>query len=149
MEVVYTPLTILGEGNFGCVIKARDSTDGTFVAIKQVEYFADERDQVLLEADIHSELRHPKIITCIKTWTSNIGECYSFKKRTAEAGLPNGIFSNQIFRFGLILESLGRDNVGIFIGHFEYITAIWYILGPLGSFLVIWCIFPRFGICMV
>jgi hypothetical protein len=60
--------------------------------------------------------------------------------------LPDGIFSNQKSKFGLILEGLKMEKVGKFCGHFEYLTVIWYILWPLGNFVVIWYIFPRFGI---
>jgi hypothetical protein len=38
------------------------------------------------------------------------------------------------------------ENAGIFCGHLEYFTVIWYILWPLGNVVVIWCIFSRFGI---
>jgi uncharacterized membrane protein YuzA (DUF378 family) len=38
------------------------------------------------------------------------------------------------------------EKVGILFGHLEYITAIWYILWPLGNLVTIWYIFPRFGI---
>jgi hypothetical protein len=38
------------------------------------------------------------------------------------------------------------ENIGIFYGHLKYFTAIWYILWPLGNVVVIWNIFPRFGI---
>jgi hypothetical protein len=38
------------------------------------------------------------------------------------------------------------ENAGIFYGHLEYITVIWYILWPFLYFVVIWYIFPRFGI---
>jgi hypothetical protein len=37
-------------------------------------------------------------------------------------------------------------NAGIFYGHLEYFTAIWYILWPFGNVVVIWYIFPLFGI---
>jgi hypothetical protein len=37
-------------------------------------------------------------------------------------------------------------NIGIFDAHFEYVTAIWYILCLFDNFVVIWYIFPRFGI---
>jgi hypothetical protein len=40
----------------------------------------------------------------------------------------------------------GGKNVGIFYGHLEYITAVWYIFWPFGTFVAIWYIFPRFGI---
>jgi hypothetical protein len=40
--------------------------------------------------------------------------------------------------------------VAIFYDHLEYvcmyITAIWYILRPLGNLVAIWYIFPRIGI---
>jgi hypothetical protein len=34
----------------------------------------------------------------------------------------------------------------MFFGHLEHFTAIWYILWPIGNLVVIWYIFPRFGI---
>jgi hypothetical protein len=38
------------------------------------------------------------------------------------------------------------ENVGIFYGHLECFPAILYILWPFGKVVVIWYIFPRFGI---
>jgi hypothetical protein len=38
------------------------------------------------------------------------------------------------------------ENICIFHAHLEYISAIWYILWPFGNFVVIWHMFPRFGI---
>jgi hypothetical protein len=35
--------------------------------------------------------------------------------------------------------------VGIFYGHLEYVTGIWYILWPFVNLVAIWYIFPRFG----
>jgi hypothetical protein len=35
---------------------------------------------------------------------------------------------------------------GIFYGHLVYFTVFWYILWQFGNALVIWEIFPRFGI---
>jgi hypothetical protein len=34
-------------------------------------------------------------------------------------GLPDGIFSNQKFQFGYILEDIEMENVGKFYGHLE------------------------------
>jgi hypothetical protein len=46
----------------------------------------------------------------------------------------------------LILGNFGGPcNVGIFYGHLVYSTAIWYTLWTYGIFVVIWYIFPRFG----
>jgi hypothetical protein len=64
-------------------------------------------------------------------------------------GSPDGLFSNQKYQIGSILEGLATENLGIFYDHLVYFTAIgnvlhmaiWYIY-----FAVIWCIFPRFGI---
>jgi hypothetical protein len=68
-----------------------------------------------------------------------------------QPGLPDGIFSNQKSQFGLILEALAMEDVGIFYVHLGYFTAIWYILwsfgifyGHLVYFVVIWYIFPVF-----
>jgi hypothetical protein len=38
------------------------------------------------------------------------------------------------------------ENTGIFCGHLEYFTVLWYILWTFGNVVVIWYIFPRFGI---
>jgi hypothetical protein len=38
------------------------------------------------------------------------------------------------------------ENVGIFYGHLEYFTDIWYILWQFGKLVAIWIIFPCFGI---
>jgi hypothetical protein len=36
-------------------------------------------------------------------------------------------FQTQKSQFGLILEEIEMEDVGIFYGHFVYFTAIWYI----------------------
>jgi hypothetical protein len=38
------------------------------------------------------------------------------------------------------------ESAGIFSGHLEYFTIVWYILWPFGDVVVIWYIFPRFCI---
>jgi hypothetical protein len=48
-------------------------------------------------------------------------------------------------KFPIWVNSGGPKN-GIFYVHLEYYAAIWYILWPFGDVLVIWYIFPRFGI---
>jgi hypothetical protein len=63
------------------------------------------------------------------------------------SGLPDGIFSDQKSQFGQILEGLRIENVGICYGHWAYFTAIWCILWQFGKVVVIWHIFPHFGIC--
>jgi hypothetical protein len=45
----------------------------------------------------------------------------------SNAGLPDGLFSNQKSQFGEILEDLRMESAGIFFGHLEYFTVIWYI----------------------
>jgi hypothetical protein len=37
----------------------------------------------------------------------------------SNSGLPDGVFSNQKYKFGFILECLGMQNVGLFYGHLE------------------------------
>jgi hypothetical protein len=60
--------------------------------------------------------------------------------------LPDGLLSNQKSQFGYILEGLEMEIAGIFYGHLEYFTVIWYVLWVFGNVVVIWYIFPRFGI---
>jgi hypothetical protein len=45
-----------------------------------------------------------------------------------EAGLPDGIISNQKSQFGSISEGLAMEDVCILSGHLVYFTAILYIL---------------------
>jgi hypothetical protein len=40
--------------------------------------------------------------------------------------LPDGLFSYLKSQFGYILEGPEMENVGIFYGHLEYFTAIWW-----------------------
>jgi hypothetical protein len=56
-------------------------------------------------------------------------------------------FQTKNHNLGKNFEGFRMENVlYIFFVHLEYITAIWYSLRWLGSFVVIWYIFPRFGI---
>jgi hypothetical protein len=48
--------------------------------------------------------------------------------------LPDGLFSNQKFQFGSILEGLAMENLGIFYDHFVYFKAIANIFWPFGIF---------------
>jgi hypothetical protein len=42
----------------------------------------------------------------------------------SESGLPDGLVSDQISKFGYILEDNRMENVVIFSGHLEYFTTI-------------------------
>jgi hypothetical protein len=44
------------------------------------------------------------------------------------------------------LEGITIENAGICNGHLAYFMVIWYILWPFGNVVVIWYIFPRFGL---
>jgi hypothetical protein len=54
-------------------------------------------------------------------------------------GLPDGFFSNQIYKFGQILEGLRWENVDI------YFRVIGNFYGYLGYFMTIWYISCSFG----
>jgi hypothetical protein len=56
--------------------------------------------------------------------------------------MPDGIFSNQKFQFGKILEGLVLADIRTFYGHLVYFVAIWYILWPFGIFfpVLVWSI---------
>jgi hypothetical protein len=43
-------------------------------------------------------------------------------------GLPDGLFSNQKFKFGQILEGLAMEDVGKFYAHLVQFTVFCYIL---------------------
>jgi hypothetical protein len=49
-----------------------------------------------------------------------------------QPGLPDGLFSSQKSIFGSIWVGLGMENVVKLYDHFEYFTAIWYILWQIG-----------------
>jgi hypothetical protein len=59
--------------------------------------------------------------------------------------LPDGLFSDQKFKFGLIFEGLGMENIGMIYGRYEYFTAIWYNLWPFGIICGHLVYFSRFG----
>jgi tRNA A-37 threonylcarbamoyl transferase component Bud32 len=67
----YTPLSLLGEGTFGEVVRARDEVLGREVAIKRVRLEAfsgphqveDVKARFLREAQVAAQLRHPNIVT--------------------------------------------------------------------------------------
>jgi hypothetical protein len=63
----------------------------------------------------------------------------------ASAGLPDGLFSYQKFRFGFVLEGLGPENVGIFYGHLDWLTAVLLISWAFGIVSGRLVIFFRFG----
>jgi hypothetical protein len=44
------------------------------------------------------------------------------------------IFSNQMSKFGLIMEGLAMEDVDIFYVHLVYFTVILYVLWPYGIF---------------
>jgi hypothetical protein len=49
------------------------------------------------------------------------------------AGLPDGLFSNQKSKFGLLLEGLAMEDVGTYIyGHSVHFTVFCYILWAFG-----------------
>jgi hypothetical protein len=68
-------------------------------------------------------------------------------KFACEAGLPDALFSDQKSQFGYILEGLAMEDVCILsdiwsmYGHLIYFMDIWYRYS-----VVIWYIFPRFGL---
>jgi hypothetical protein len=67
---------------------------------------------------------------------------------TSSPGLPDGLFLNQKSKFGDILEGLGMENVVKLYDHFEYFTAMWYILWQFGivcTHLVYFSLFGMFG----
>jgi hypothetical protein len=47
---------------------------------------------------------------------------------------------------GQFLRALSLENVGIFYGHLEYLSDIWKFNDHLVRFVLIWYIYPNFGI---
>jgi hypothetical protein len=62
------------------------------------------------------------------------------------SGLPDGLFSNRKSKFGYILDGLALEDVGIFYGHLVHLWSFLIFNGHLVYFVVIWYIFPHFGI---
>jgi hypothetical protein len=62
-----------------------------------------------------------------------------------QAGLPDGLFSNQKSQFGYILEGLGIENVIIFCDHLDYFMAIRYNLWQFGTACGHLVYFSHFG----
>jgi hypothetical protein len=62
-------------------------------------------------------------------------------------GLPDGIFSNQKYLFGLILESLAMEDIGIFYGHLFFFWSLGILCSHLVYVMVIWYIFSFLVCC--
>jgi hypothetical protein len=61
--------------------------------------------------------------------------------------LPDGLFSNQKYKFGKILEGLAMEDVGIFYGHLVHFTVFCYILWKFGVVHGILVYFPVLVFC--
>jgi hypothetical protein len=90
----------------------------------------------------------PRYYFCIVFDKTRFGLYFGriLRKHVWSPRMPDGIFSNQKYQSGKILEALGMEKFGIFYGHLIYITATWYILWLLDNLVAIWYLFPRFGI---
>jgi hypothetical protein len=70
-----------------------------------------------------------------------------------QSGLPEGMFSTH---FVYISEGLGMEKACIFFVHLEYLTDIWYIICPFGTFWYVvarkiwqpWCQCLYFSLCL-
>jgi hypothetical protein len=47
-------------------------------------------------------------------------------QKGSDAGLPDGLFSNQKSKFGKIVEGLAMEDVDIFYGHLVHFTVFCY-----------------------
>ena len=83
----FEDITLLGEGGYGKVFKAKSRLDNAYFAVKVVELPSDkkEREKVFLESQALKHLNHPNILTLFETWTEDI---------TEESVLCEGIESN-------------------------------------------------------
>jgi hypothetical protein len=100
-------------------------------------------DDSMAEAIISSSLRshykqisHPKDRDALKSVYLPLGlgrvlqfQCKHFRHERMKsvmlvfnAGLPDGLFSNQKCKFGNILEGLAMQDVGMFYGHLVHFT---------------------------
>jgi hypothetical protein len=62
--------------------------------------------------------------------------------------MPDGVyFQTKKSQLGQIFEGLVMDDVGLFYGVLVYFMAMWYILRPIGTILVIWYIVPILVSC--
>jgi hypothetical protein len=64
---------------------------------------------------------------------------------TCQPGLPDRTFSNQNAKFGLFLEGLAMEDVGISYRQLVYFPTIWYTLWTFGTSCGKMVHFPRFG----
>jgi hypothetical protein len=62
-----------------------------------------------------------------------------------DQGCQIAYFLTKKKQFGLILEGLGMEDVGIFYGHLFYLLLFGIFCDLFVYFIVIWYIFPRFG----
>jgi hypothetical protein len=82
---------------------------------------------------------HKAQIGLILIWPRNIAQhCVTQNSPLSSVqGLPDGIFSNQKYQLEYVLEGLGvKILLYMYVcnGHLEYLTAVWNILSPFGTF---------------
>jgi hypothetical protein len=68
-------------------------------------------------------------------------------RRGSRTGVPDGIFSNQKFQFGYILEGLAMEDVGIFLALWPILLQFGIFCGSMVYFMVIWYIFTILVCC--
>ena len=70
----FEDITLLGEGGYGKVFKAKFKLDNSYFAVKVVKLPLDkkEREKVFLESQALKHLNHPNILTLFETWTEDI-----------------------------------------------------------------------------
>jgi len=68
-------VNLIDQGAFGSVFAAQHKIDRVTYAIKQIKIRAEsDRERVLREAEIHSQLNNPNIVHYKWSWTSGEGE---------------------------------------------------------------------------
>jgi hypothetical protein len=68
-----------------------------------------------------------------------------FQTKKSNLGKFRSALESKMLVYFMVIWNLLRS-FGIFYGHLESFTVIWYILWLFGNVVVIWYIFPRFGI---
>jgi serine/threonine protein kinase len=72
-------LRLLGRGEFHLIFAARNKTDRSICAVKQIAYSSEEeREAALAEARIHSKLNHKNVVQHKYTYFTSTGEYPQF-----------------------------------------------------------------------
>jgi len=110
--------TLLGQGGYGKVFKAKPKGENSYFAVKYVEFLFDqeEKKKVLLESQALEHLNHPNIMQLFETWTENVTSEFRDSLREEMESSDEDSFSVQTSQSSMLaVENYQQDLCGLFM----------------------------------